>query len=84
MLEQLINGVRKITGRTEIENSTVLLNDITSSAFIILIDYFTGPVTQAEFNKIKEEVNFEVLKLMEGLNVEIAGASTDVRIANQQ
>lgn len=84
VLEQLITGIRKITGRPEIENSTVLLNDITSSAFVILIDYFTGPVTQAEFNKIKEEVNFEILKLMEGMRVEIAGASTDVRIANQQ
>ncbi|MFC0774595.1 mechanosensitive ion channel family protein [Terrimonas alba] len=84
VLEELIAGIRKITGRTEIENSTVLLNDITSSAFVILVDYFTGPVTQAEFNKIKEEVNFEILKMMEGMKVEIAGASTDVRIANQQ
>ncbi|WP_276503027.1 mechanosensitive ion channel family protein [Terrimonas pollutisoli] len=84
VLEELIAGIRKITSKTEIENSTVLLNDITSSAFVILVDYFTGPVTQAEFNKIKEEVNFEILKLMEGMKVEIAGASTDVRIANQQ
>ncbi len=84
LLEQLIAGIRKITARTEIESSTVLLNDITSSAFVILVDYFTGPVTQAEFNKIKEEVNFEILKLMEGMQVEIAGASTDVRIANPQ
>lgn len=84
VLEQLIAGIRRITGRAEIENSTVLLNDITSSAFIILVDYFTGPVTQAEFNQIKEDVNFEILKLMEEMRVEIAGASTDVRIANQQ
>lgn len=84
VLEQLIAGIRRITGRAEIENSTVLLNDITSSAFIILVDYFTGPVTQAEFNQIKEDVNFEILKLTEEMRVEIAGASTDVRIANQQ
>ena len=60
------------------------MNDITFSAFVILVDYFTGPVTQAEFNKIKEEVNFEVLRLMENMRVEIAGTSTDIRIANQQ
>ena len=84
VLEQLIAGIRKIAGRKEIESSTVLLNDITSSAFVILVDYFTGPVTQAEFNKIKEEVNFEVLRLMENMRVEIAGTSTDIRIANQQ
>ena len=74
-LDQLINGIRKIVNRDEIENSTVLLSDITSSAFIILADYFTGPVTAQEFNVVKEQVNFEILKLMEELHVEIAGAS---------
>jgi MscS family membrane protein len=82
MLDQLIAGIRKITGRKEIENSTVLLNDITSSAFIIITEYYTGPITMAEFNTIKEQINFEVLKLMEELNIELAGASTDVRISN--
>lgn len=82
MLDQLITGIRKITDRKEIESSTVLLNDITSSAFVILIDYFTGPVTAAEFNEIKEQVNFEILKLMEEFQVELAGANTDVRINN--
>lgn len=80
LLDQLITGIRKITDRKEIESSTVLLNDITSSAFLILIDYFTGPITMAEFNTVKEQVNFEILKLMEELQIELAGASTDVRI----
>jgi MscS family membrane protein len=82
-LEQLIDGIRKLTNRHEIENSTVLLSDISSSAFIIIVDYFTGPVTQAEFNAVKEQLNFEVLKLMELLEVQLAGSSTDVRITNQ-
>ncbi|HZI52170.1 MAG TPA: mechanosensitive ion channel domain-containing protein [Chitinophagaceae bacterium] len=82
-LEQLIDGIRKITDRREIENSTVLLNDISPSAFIIVVDYFTGPDTQAEFNVVKEQLNFEILKLMEILDVQLAGSSTDVRITNQ-
>jgi len=82
-LEQLIEGIRKIAGHQEIENSNVLLLDISSSAFVILLEYFTAPVSQAEFNKVKEQLNFEVLKLMEMLDVKIAGTSTDVRITNQ-
>lgn len=82
-LDQLISSIRKITGREEIETSTVLLSDITTSAFIVVVDYFTGPITSAEFNEIKEQVNFEILKLIEDLNVELAGSSTDVRIVNQ-
>jgi len=83
VLEQLIDGIKKITSRQDIENSSVLLLDISSSAVIILIEYFTAPVSQAEFNKVKEELNFEILKLMELLDVQIAGSSTDVRIRNQ-
>jgi MscS family membrane protein len=82
-LEQLIDGIREKANRSEIENSTVLLSDISHSAFIIVVDYFTGPVTQAEFNTVKEQLNFEILKLMEILDVQLAGSSTDVRITNQ-
>ncbi len=79
-LDQLITRTRKITNQEAIEASTVLLNDISPSAFIIVVDYFTGPVTAAEFNVIKENLNFEVLKLMEAMQVELAGVATDVRI----
>ena len=82
-LEQLIEGIRKIAGHQEIENSTVLLLDISPAAFVILIEYFTAPVSQAEFNKVKEQLNFEILKLMEMLDVQIAGTSTKVRLTNQ-
>lgn len=79
-LEQLLGDIRKILERKEIENSTVLLNDITSSSFQLLVDYFTGPVTQKEFNTVKEQVNLEILRLLEKLKIEIAGASTDVKL----
>jgi MscS family membrane protein len=82
ILDQLLTGIRRIVDAKEIENSTVLLNDITSSAFVIIIDYFTGPITAVEFNAVKEQVNFDILKWMEELQVELAGASTDVRINN--
>lgn len=82
-LDQLVNGIRKILGRKEIESSTVLLSDITSSAFQVVVEYFTGPVTQKEFNSIKENINFDILKLMESLKIEIAGATTDVKVSGK-
>jgi len=82
-LDELVMGVRKIVGRKEIENFSVFLNDITGHAFVIQADYFTAPVTIAEFNAIRQDVNLQVLKLMEALHVEIAGASTDVRLMKQ-
>jgi MscS family membrane protein len=81
-LDKFIINIRKILDRSEIEGSTVLLNDITHSAFQILVDYFTGPITQKEFNTVKEQINFQVLKLMESMKLAIAGTSTDVKIIN--
>jgi MscS family membrane protein len=80
-LEQLIAGVKKIVERKEeIENGQVFMNDIAVNSFLIHVDYFTRPLTHADFIKVKEDVNLQVLKLMEQLKIEIAGASTDVRI----
>lgn len=38
-IEEFIQAVRKILDRKEIENSTVLLNDISSHAFLIYVEY---------------------------------------------
>jgi MscS family membrane protein len=83
-LDRYIINVRKILDRPEIENSTVLLNDITHTAFQVAVDYFTGPVTQNEFNTVKEQINFQVLKLMESMKLQIAGTSTDIKIINSK
>jgi MscS family membrane protein len=80
LLEQLVKGIKKTMQHKEIESATVALNDIALNAFLIHVDYFTGPLTHDEFIMVKEEINLEVLKLMEGLQIEIAGASTEIRI----
>jgi MscS family membrane protein len=80
-IEQFITGIKDIVGRKEVESSNVYLSEITGNAIIILSDYYTAPVTVQEFNTIRQEVNLASLKLLEKLNIEIAGASTDVRIS---
>ena len=79
-LERLVAGIKKILQHKEIENFTAALNEIASNAFIINADYFTRPLTNAEFVKAKEEINLEVLKLMEEMEIEMAGASVGIRI----
>lgn len=83
-VEALIAGIKKILERDEVEELHVLLSDITGQAFIVSTDYFTAPVTINEFNAIKQEINLHILKLMEELGIEIAGASTDVHIIGQE
>jgi MscS family membrane protein len=79
-LDEFIAGVKKILKKDKVENSTAFLNDISGSAFLVSADYFTAPITQDEFNAIKQRVNLDVLQLLEKMEIDIAGASTDVRL----
>ncbi|HRE37545.1 MAG TPA: mechanosensitive ion channel [Chitinophagaceae bacterium] len=81
--EQFIGGIEKILSRKEIESYNVHLSDITHTALVIVSDYYTAPVTIKEFNQLKQEVNLQSLRLMEELKIEIAGASTDIRLQKQ-
>ena len=79
-LDAFIAGVRKILVKDKVENSTVFLNDITGSAFLINVDYFTAPIPLDEFNAIKQQVNLDILRLMEEMGHSIAGASTSISV----
>lgn len=82
-LEQLIAGIKKILSQKEVESVTVFMSDIAGNAFLINADYFTGPLTNNGFIAVKEDINLQVLKLMEELKIEIAGASTEIRFDNK-
>jgi MscS family membrane protein len=79
-LDKLIDELKKILKKDNVENSTAFLNDITASAFLMNVDYFTSPITQDEFNAIKQKVNLDTLRLLEKMEIHIAGSSTDIRL----
>ena len=56
----------------EIENHSVVLNDISKNSYIIQIEYFTGPIAMDEFNKIKQLLNLSVIRLMEDKDIRLA------------
>ena len=82
-IENFISATYKILDRKEVENCNVLFNDITAQAFVIYVEYFTSVITTAEFNAIRQQINMKVLKLLEELKIDIAGASNEVRIISQ-
>lgn len=82
-LEAVTEGINKLLSRTEIDSFSVHVSDITGNAIVILADYYTLPLTVQEYNTIKQEVNLQSLRLLEELNTELAGASTDIRIMKE-
>jgi MscS family membrane protein len=79
-LENFLTGLRKILQSREIESSSVVLESISRNSISIAGDYFTAPFTQEEFNAVKEKINFSVLKLMEAVEANVAGADMQVHI----
>lgn len=79
-IEKLLEGIRKIVSRKEVEEYNVNLAEITGQAIVIVSDYYTAPIGIKDFFNIRQEINLAALRLMEELKIEIAGANTDVRV----
>jgi hypothetical protein len=65
----------------EIVKSKVLR--VTDTAVILDVGFKSeGAVAIDEFNTVKQQVNLEVLRLMEGMGLAIAGSSTTITVMN--
>ncbi|HEY8396936.1 MAG TPA: mechanosensitive ion channel domain-containing protein [Flavihumibacter sp.] len=82
-LDYVVAGVKKILTHPAIENYTCFLSDITANAFLVHIEYYTSMIPQAEFNELKQTINFEILRLLESLDVELAGEQKEVLVTTR-
>lgn len=74
-IQQLVEAIEKILLRDEIENSSITLSDISVNSFDVVADYFTRPTNIEQFNFLKQEINLSVIKILETLKLELAGAT---------
>lgn len=79
-VDELLNGIKNILRKKEIENFSLYLSEITADSLIVTGDYYTEPHNLANHNTIKQMVNFEVLQLIDALQIDMAGKVTDVKI----
>ena len=82
-LQQFIDKIKLVLTEMKIEQATVFLNDIKPDSFLIYADFFTAPISIDEFNQQKQQKSLEILKLMDELKIELAGASKDIRISGK-
>ncbi len=82
-LESIIAGIKAIMEKPEIEEANVLLEEITSKAFIVHTEYYTASVTINEFNTTKQDINLQTLKILEQAGVQIAGSSTSINVSER-
>jgi MscS family membrane protein len=82
-LNKFIEAAKTKLSHLQIEESTVFLAEIKSNSFLINIDFFTAPIAFNEFQKLKQQKNLEILKLMEEMKIELAGASSEIKISGK-
>lgn len=82
IIDSFVNECRQmLLSKLFISDVTVFLNDISGTAFLINIDYFTTPIPLAEFNEIKQKLNLEILGLMESRKIVVAGSGMTVKLS---
>lgn len=79
-LEALLNEIKRITTQPLIINKLIQLNDIATNAYIITVEYYTGAIPFPDFVAVKEQVNFNVIRAMAALQIELAGLNTEVKV----
>lgn len=83
MLNGFIEAAKSKLVHPQIEESSVFLTEIRSNSFLISVDFFTAPISIAEFNKLKQQKSLELLKTMEEMQVEMAGANKEIRVSGK-
>jgi len=84
-LHKIIPAIKMLLQKDDIENSTVFLSDTGKNAHIITIEFFTTMQQNvAEFNALREEINFAVIELLNKNGVDLAAASTDVVVKQKE
>lgn len=83
-ISELLNGVREILSKAEIKSFNLYLNEITASALVITSDYYVSIAGFTNFTALKEKVNLEILRIIDKLDIELSGKSTNISIVTQQ
>ena len=82
-LHKFIEAIKAKFNHMHIEESSVYLLEIKANSFLVQCDFFTAPISIKEFNTLKQQKNLEVLKLMEEMKIELAGASSEIKISGK-
>jgi len=72
-LRQVIKEMDEKLDYPELEAKTILLSEIRIDSYTVTIECITGVISIADFNALKQKLNFEVLQLMETNGISVAG-----------
>lgn len=72
-IDQLMHELNDTLSDTQVTEKSVLLSDVKLEAFLVTVEYYTEPISIAEFNQVKQHINLKTLAILEKLQIKIAG-----------
>lgn len=85
-LKQFIQAIEAIITALpdSILSNSVFLTDYSKDGITITVEYFTVPFTMAEYNEIKQDVNFKLMQLMADMPLEMSSTASNITIVNTE
>ena len=81
-IQNFIAEVEKIikTKSNRIEKHSVHFTEISKDGVVVLLEYFTPAFARAEFDKVKQEINFAIIELLQKHKMEMSTAASNINI----
>lgn len=86
-MEQALEAVRGIlTGREDVVQNKILVRftEFNDSSLDILVQFLTARLAWSEYLTVREEVNLEIMRVLAGMNIEVAFPTSTVYLKNEE
>lgn len=84
-VNELLQEIEKmmVARKDRVENYSVILSDINKNSYVVQVEYFTGPISQDEFNEVKQRLNLSIIRCMEEKEIRLASKEEIVLATGQ-
>ncbi len=84
--QKFISAVKEMieSKKDIIQDYTLFINDYSKGNITATLEYFTGPVAMADFNRLKQEINIHLIKLRTEMDIEFPSTTPSVNIINAE
>lgn len=83
-IEKFLDEVNKILNGKELVDPFVFISDFSKNAIVVHVEYLVPNIAIREFNIIRQEVNFHIMKQMEAIGVELKGTAPEVMVVEKK
>jgi MscS family membrane protein len=83
-IHEAVHAINELLQMKDLQEKTVLLQDIKADAYQLYVEYFTDPISIEAFHQLKQKINFSILEYLEEKGIGLAGRDRLYGIVSDQ